>query len=196
MLGQTFHIKNSCFRMLPNPTCYRWDNKYFSVGRLLCEFLDQVKRFFKVQSESIERAEELLSLIGNLNPRSFSLRTLDSLHEALDECDSILVRRKREVIQIVRRHLQETLRPRDGSPHFRGVNAASPNDRERVFMESYICIGEKVCDGEGLKSDAQSIWCTLVFRMLCWLLLHDFHEKDVQIPKSELFSNQLLVYIA
>ena len=182
--------------MLPNPTCYRWDDKYFSVCRILCEFLNQVKKNFVGPFEFIERAEELLSLIGNLNLRSFSLRILDSLHEALDECDSILVRRKREVIRIVRRHLQEALLPRDGSPHFRGVNAAGPKERESVFMESYIRIGDIVCGEESPKSDAQSIWCTLVFRMLCWLLLHDFHEKDVQIPKSELFSNQLLVYIA
>jgi hypothetical protein len=155
-----------------------------------------VEEHFVSPFEFIERAEELLSLIGRLNLRSFSPRTLDSLHEAPDECDSILIPRKREVIQIVRRHLQEALLPRDGSPYFRAVNAASPKERERVFIKSCVRIGEIVCDGEDLKSDAQSIWCTLVFRMLCWLLLHDFHEKDVQIPKSELFSNQLLVYIA
>ncbi|KAK7742388.1 hypothetical protein SLS53_004533 [Cytospora paraplurivora] len=41
-----------------------------------------------------------------------------------------------------------------------------------------------------------NIWCTLVFRMLCWLLLHDFHRKDVQISKSELYGSRLPVYIA
>ena len=40
-----------------------------------------------------------------------------------------------------------------------------------------------------------NIWCTLVFRMLVWLLLHDFDERDVQISKSELLGNQLRVYI-
>ncbi|KXJ90498.1 hypothetical protein Micbo1qcDRAFT_120082 [Microdochium bolleyi] len=39
------------------------------------------------------------------------------------------------------------------------------------------------------------IWCTLVFRMICWLLLHDFHKEDVQIPKSELLGSRLPVYI-
>lgn len=41
-----------------------------------------------------------------------------------------------------------------------------------------------------------NVWCTLVFRMLCWLLLHDFHKKDVQISKSELYGSRLPVYIA
>lgn len=43
---------------------------------------------------------------------------------------------------------------------------------------------------------AEEIWCTMVFRMLCWLLLHDFHKKDVQISKSELYGSRLPVYIA
>ncbi|KAK3988002.1 hypothetical protein QBC44DRAFT_111838 [Cladorrhinum sp. PSN332] len=46
-----------------------------------------------------------------------------------------------------------------------------------------------------LDSSASDIWCTLVLRMLCWLLLHDFDKKDVQIPKSELLGNRLPVYI-
>ncbi|KAK4223811.1 mod-A protein [Podospora fimiseda] len=46
-----------------------------------------------------------------------------------------------------------------------------------------------------LDSSASDIWCTLIFRMLCWLLLHDFDKKDVQIPKSELLGNRLPVYI-
>ncbi|KAI3398713.1 hypothetical protein diail_8752 [Diaporthe ilicicola] len=41
-----------------------------------------------------------------------------------------------------------------------------------------------------------NVWCTLVFRMLCWLLLHDFHKKDVQISKSELYGSRLPVYIS
>jgi hypothetical protein len=40
------------------------------------------------------------------------------------------------------------------------------------------------------------IWCVLLFRMICWLMLHDFHKKDVQKPKSELLGSRLPVYIA
>ncbi|RYP66940.1 hypothetical protein DL771_007514 [Monosporascus sp. 5C6A] len=40
-----------------------------------------------------------------------------------------------------------------------------------------------------------TIWCALVFRMLCWLLLHDFHKNDVQLSKSELLGSRLPVYI-
>ncbi|GAB1318358.1 hypothetical protein MFIFM68171_08568 [Madurella fahalii] len=40
-----------------------------------------------------------------------------------------------------------------------------------------------------------TIWCALVFRMICWLLLHDFDKKDVQLPKSELLGSRLSVFI-
>jgi len=39
------------------------------------------------------------------------------------------------------------------------------------------------------------VWCALVFRMICWLLLHDFHKKDIQISKSELFGSRQPVYL-
>ncbi|KAK0723598.1 hypothetical protein B0T26DRAFT_640548 [Lasiosphaeria miniovina] len=40
-----------------------------------------------------------------------------------------------------------------------------------------------------------TIWCALVFRMICWLLLHDFDKKDVQLPKSELMGSRLAAFI-
>lgn len=40
------------------------------------------------------------------------------------------------------------------------------------------------------------IWCTLVFRMVCWLMLHDFNKEDVQASKSELLGSRMPVYIA
>ncbi|KAK1854895.1 modin [Colletotrichum chrysophilum] len=42
----------------------------------------------------------------------------------------------------------------------------------------------------------EDIWCTLMFRSICWLMLHDFHPDDMQIPKSDLFGSRLPVYIA
>ncbi|KAJ2895435.1 hypothetical protein MKZ38_006580 [Zalerion maritima] len=51
-------------------------------------------------------------------------------------------------------------------------------------------------DSDNTERIINDIWCTLVFRMLCWLTLHDFHKKDVQLPKSELIGSRLPVYIA
>ncbi|PHH62303.1 hypothetical protein CDD81_7291 [Ophiocordyceps australis] len=40
------------------------------------------------------------------------------------------------------------------------------------------------------------VWCVLIFRMICWLMLHDFNKQDVQIGKSELLGSRMPVYIA
>ncbi|KAK2687516.1 hypothetical protein QWA68_013367 [Fusarium oxysporum] len=46
------------------------------------------------------------------------------------------------------------------------------------------------------KQEISDVWCVLIFRMICWLLLHDFHKLDVQIDKDGLFGSRLPVYIA
>lgn len=46
-----------------------------------------------------------------------------------------------------------------------------------------------------ITDERNSIWSMLILRMLCWLMLHDFSKKDVQIPKSELLGCRLPVYI-
>jgi hypothetical protein len=60
--------------------------------------------------------------------------------------------------------------------------------------------GRRVATWETAESDRfeprrSDIWCTLVLRMLCWLLLHDFDKRDVQMSKSELMGSRLPVYI-
>lgn len=78
----------------------------------------------------------------------------------------------------------ESLAPRSETPQLFVTNSGTGGDvREKPSMEAEAQLTEE-------------IWCTLVFRMLCWLLLHDFHKKDVQISKSELFGSRLPVYIA
>ena len=46
------------------------------------------------------------------------------------------------------------------------------------------------------QQEAAAIWCVFVFRMLCWLTLHDFDKNDVQVSKSELLGSRLPVYIS
>ena len=46
------------------------------------------------------------------------------------------------------------------------------------------------------QQEAAAIWCVFVFRMLCWLTLHDFDKNDIQVSKSELLGSRLPVYIS
>ncbi|CAK7237764.1 hypothetical protein SBRCBS47491_010122 [Sporothrix bragantina] len=107
---------------------------------------------------------------------------------------------------------------REATLCFDDVMAASPEVRQKTLMKIYFSrllprvakqaaeASQQHIDGAGASTrdnlvdgspllEPTSVWCTLVFRMLCWLSLHDFNKMDVQISKSELVGNRLPVYI-
>lgn len=136
-----------------------------------------------------------------------------------------LVRLVRLHLQEVLRHLNDAHSPTvSGVASFSGLNSASPVEKEQQFMDVYFdtilpaIVGPVATTMEGDadnghgpvpptpsspmfpkqpldQAQAAELWCTLVFRMLCWLMLHDFHKKDVQISRSELLGSRLPVYI-
>ncbi|KAI0874733.1 hypothetical protein GGS24DRAFT_516334 [Hypoxylon argillaceum] len=65
-----------------------------------------------------------------------------------------------------------------------------PKDASRAVHEA-----SNIDSVSGFKNRRTTIWCALVFRTICWLLLHDFDEQDVQLPKSEVQGSRLPVYI-
>ncbi|KAL2134017.1 hypothetical protein VTI74DRAFT_1222 [Chaetomium olivicolor] len=312
MLGKTLHIRNSAFRMLPNPTPYRWDKNFFNMRRLVKEYSKKISdteldiiRIAQIE-ELTEDADVLVRALKK-DKRSktpgYSMPLLNKLHDVLDKCDVFLKKSDKDLVRVVvREHFQEVLRlindksaeentdgrslrtaDRPRAEHFDELTAASPEMRQEAFMELYFFkVLRHVCESAvmsyqrrkstqyapsmhsrepsidstseappvspsptacatpsrpispgpsppplrlqessqsvplvqvhppdrvsqpplvmdlttRLESQAAAIWCTLVLRMLCWLLLHDFHKKDVQIPKSELLGSRLPVYIA
>ncbi|CAG8977461.1 hypothetical protein HYALB_00011809 [Hymenoscyphus albidus] len=128
------------------------------------------------------------------------------------------------IIDVLWRHIQVVLckinqNGADGDSEFDALNHTRPTDREKDFIRIYFEVirssvvksGERQLWSDGSEASEQrhsgdnlppditnernSIWCMLVLRMLCWLTLHDFSKKDVQIPKSELLGCRLPVYI-
>ncbi|KAK4447268.1 hypothetical protein QBC34DRAFT_410210 [Podospora aff. communis PSN243] len=206
----------------------------------------------------------------------YNMKLLDTLHDAVHECDKYLLKRRRDLVRIViREHFQEVLKMLNGDDDeddylhmtggkpsdaasvrrrrarkFEELSAASPEERQKKFMDIYfgevlhevkkraatsvtkftfydpndmpptptsptkssflrpdIACSDPLSDAESvnegdteeasrLEPDAASIWCVLVFRMLCWLTLHDFDRGDLQISKSELLGSRLPVYIS
>lgn len=83
------------------------------------------------------------------------------------------------------------------------LDSASPKQRHVILVQLYIwyvrvkvvqTVGELRCETD--VETINNVWCIIVFRMLFWLLLHDFHSNDIQLPKSGLFENRLPVYIS
>lgn len=77
-------------------------------------------------------------------------------------------------------------------PSFGGNERAADQRSEKSDDE--ITTAERTLVDEPAYHD--DIWCTLVFRMICWLMLHDFNKLDVQVPKSELLGSRMPVYVA
>lgn len=47
----------------------------------------------------------------------------------------------------------------------------------------------------GVRDKENNIWCLLVFRMVLWLMLHDFRGSDVQTLGSEALGHRMKVYL-
>ncbi|EAQ85532.1 hypothetical protein CHGG_09546 [Chaetomium globosum CBS 148.51] len=313
MLGKTLHIRNSGFRMLPNPTPYHWDKNFFNMRRLVREYWKKITDTdtdvpWNEQIQQLMEDSDMLVRALDVDKKSktpgYSMPLLNTLHDVLDQCDDFLKKSDRDLVRmVVREHFQEVMKmindksgaesdfdtksARSGggkqlTEHFDELTAASPELRQEAFMELYffkvlrqvraravmsygrrqttqyapsVHSPEPSFDSEAeakpsapsppasaapslpispavppahlrherthsaqsvpmlnvpdhgphqdpedettkLESTASAIWCTLVLRMLCWLLLHDFNKKDVQISKSELLGSRLPVYIA
>lgn len=94
--------------------------------------------------------------------------------------------------------------PKPNAPvGFADLNEASSDSKQEKLMEIYFHQVLPKINGSQLRSTPPNygseqdtnIWCTLVFRSLCWLFLHDFHKNDKQISKSELLGSRLPVYV-
>ena len=46
------------------------------------------------------------------------------------------------------------------------------------------------------KEQRNTIWISLIFRMLCWLLLHDFDKADSKIVPSDLKGSRMPIFIS
>ncbi|ERS96516.1 hypothetical protein HMPREF1624_06720 [Sporothrix schenckii ATCC 58251] len=120
------------------------------------------------------------------------------LHENLDRCDLYLKRKGRKAVEIVlREHVQELLHMVNNEGDYGPGREelaetawlqqddvhSDDNNPNIVHADKFGAenidadvAGDDV-DGNGnvfRRLEAASVWCTLVFRMLCWLLLHDF----------------------
>ncbi|KAK0702384.1 hypothetical protein B0H67DRAFT_595588 [Lasiosphaeris hirsuta] len=71
------------------------------------------------------------------------------------------------------------------------VNSGSPTVRRSPTFAAEMARRPR----KELEQGLSDLWCTLVFRMLCWLLLHHFHEKDVQVEKSDVYESRAPVYL-
>ncbi|KAK2591764.1 hypothetical protein QQS21_010554 [Conoideocrella luteorostrata] len=97
----------------------------------------------------------------------------------------------------------------DGADETADAVRAGGVDTARPSTDPEVCAGDSTSKGEAVDGNLgagvplghesvshDDVWCTLVFRMVCWLMLHDFNKMDVQVSMSELLGSRMPVYIA
>src|SRR6187402_1423656 len=114
MIGRNLHIQDSCFRLLPNPTLYRWDRKNFSLPKMLTSYqslvdeprvlqnpnsvvLTRIKAHIrKLQIQLDDNAQQqTASALGHSAAAWPGLALLRALHEALDDLDEVLTAKRK-----------------------------------------------------------------------------------------------------
>ncbi|GKT44701.1 uncharacterized protein ColSpa_04882 [Colletotrichum spaethianum] len=121
-------------------------------------------------NEESEEVQKEISLLQKLDSASSSER-----HSVLADIYLFSVRKR--VIEVVCKHMLIDKARRERGP--RSIISTASGEPQRYDQEQQI----------------NDVWCMLVFRMICWLLLHDFHGKDIQVEKSDAFGSRLSVYI-
>ncbi|KAF9873418.1 modin [Colletotrichum karsti] len=327
MLARVLHIKDTCFRYLPNPTVSPWNKESFSLRRLLIAFNARLQRHVTTIEESILEQEDqegdippeatiekrkMRDLAGKAasldgvpaDETELSYSRMNAFREAIKWCDGILTEEdlRKGVLDVLRRHLHMVLATINSSaPADKGDKQHASSEqtisferllktplekREDKFMDIYFdsivwevissdehhgeeqqvsrAIHEdmentqrtraehrnaanerslpvssqneespqtpdgqeisfpglthrktwppreetKLAEARGKEtpnwkervrspSDMKrlTIWYTMVFRMVCWLTLHDFDKRDVQLPPSELIGSRQPVFI-
>lgn len=149
---------------------------------------ESVSQFMTVPKDIRRRGSGQSSLASSsMLPRNKSPVPSVALHAMRDDLDGAPARRSIDVLpapasptlslQVPVGDAASTMLNDDG-------DESSPEDSE--YEGSLV----------DLNVSHEDIWCTLVFRMICWLMLHDFNKMDVQIHKSELFGSRMPVYIS
>jgi hypothetical protein len=240
MLGQVLHIKNSFFRIIPNPTFYQWDVRYFDMSDALSAFIDKITGSKILESQTPhdpfdalrDSAMKVGTAIGDRSGNHEQLQNnyayrLNTLHEAIEACDGILIKRSEHTRHVLSKHIQIVLSCLNPSKQrtdttgsdeakkttdedkdpvaasaFAKLNSVPRKEKEKHLIDVYFeHVLKQINDTTAQRTKADdvrdtTIWCTLVFRSLCWLALHDFHKNDRQPKgKSELMGSRLPVYI-
>ena len=135
---------------------------------------------------------------------NLSIEVREAIHNALDERTEYLLRLGQLVVlSVLVTHLTKVMEILDdpNSP----LNSVVLANKEEALLSYYFyqvrpaVIGNLDSAGKPLskarKEQRNTIWVSLIFRMLCWLLLHDFDKADVKVVPSDLKGSRMPVYI-
>lgn len=216
MLGQVIRIRGSSFRMIPNPTSDYWlknigKKASWKMTRLMEVFQDKLKEL--ADAEGFGPAHEIttirnhwvnISRLDCQDETNLSIQCREAIHDALDSRTEFLLKLKQaEVLSVLVAHVAKVIDILDDpvSP----LNTIVLANKEEALLSHYFyeirpaVIGILDSNKKPLsnieKEQRNTIWISLIFRMLCWLLIHDFDKSDIKIVPSELNKSRMPIFI-
>lgn len=216
MLGQVIRLRGSSFRMIPNPTNDAWQKQVgtkasWKISRLMEVFQVKLQELSDAEgfgpTHEITRIQNQWTIISNLDcsdEANLSIQCREALHDAIDERTVYLLQLKQaEVLNVLVAHITKVIEVLDdpSSP----LNTIVLANKEDSLLSHYFneirpsVIGNLDSNKKLLTNKAKeirnTIWISLVFRMLCWLLIHDFDKADIKIVPSDLRGSRMPIFI-
>lgn len=207
MLGQTLRLRGSSFRMVPNPTNDQWGKL---VGKKASWKITRLMEVFQAKLQELAKKEvfgpehevtaisndwKKISGLDCIDECKLSIQCREAIHDALDKRTTYLLKLKQaDVLSVLVAHITKVIDVLD--------NPTSPlntivlaNKEDSLFSYYFEEVRLAVIGNGSEKRQRNTIWISLIFRMLCWLLLHDFDNADVKIVPSDLRGSRMPIFI-
>jgi len=158
----------------------------------------------------ISRQWDAITHLGDTDEANLNIEVKEAIHNALDSRTEYLLSNsltQAKVLKVVVAHISEVLRVLSdpNSP----LNIIVLANKEEPLIDFYFdsvrpevvkldpaltkgMIQEEI---DKISEERNIIWMSLIFRMLCWLLLHDFDKADICMVPSDLKGSRMPVYI-
>jgi hypothetical protein len=201
--------------MLPNPTADRWlayvsqDNPMGSVidwisaleafeanMQKICNLTPEIRLDPQVQAILTETGK-----IKHVLKRVCDIDMREAIHDGLDRMTEYLQDRSQvtpfDIMIVVASHITAIITASEG---IHSAINVSTDPTSKLIEYYFIDILPKVQDKKAphdapARAKRGIIWFTLMFRMICWFILHDFDEMDINLMPSDMKGSRMPVFI-
>lgn len=203
--------------MIPNPTGDQWLKKTGSkaswrITRLMEIFQKKLKEFVPIREISLgpeimaimKNWENISALKGVEPDKILNIHAREAVHDAIDQTTTYLLSiTQAELLGVLVSHISSVVEVLADQNSL--LNTIVLAHKEEALLNYYfdnirptvtgklLPNGDKPTDEDIDKRTI--IWVSLIFRMLCWFLLHDFQKEDVMIVPADLKGSRMPVYI-
>lgn len=204
--------------MLPNPTSDNWLKKIgkkasWKTATLMAVFQRKVKEL--IDGEGYDEHNAVTKIYDQwqkLSPdnecvdeANISIDIREAIHDALDrQTEYLLTLEQSLVLGVVVGHITKVVEVlEDPVSDLNTIVLANKEDTLFTFYfhEVRLAVIDKPSGADKkppiktVKEQRNVIWISLMFRMLCWLMLHEFDKSDIKVVPSDLKGSRMPIYI-